>query len=103
MTHKTKNTIGLEPYILPSDNDEMRKFVTKFKVDMMENVIQSIKFAVENKMDIVEVFSFKNSPFVVTISKKEFDTNLEHIEKFYTDEEIFELLPIVKELRKSLK
>jgi len=103
MAHKTKTVIGLDSYILPSDNDEMRKFVTKFKVDMMENVVSNIKFAVENKIDVVEVFAFKNSPFVVTISKKEFDANLEHIEKFYTEEEIFELIPSVKELRKSLK
>lgn len=92
-----------EAYILPSSNDEMRCFVKKFKVDMMENVVESIKFAIENKLPMVEVFTFKNSPFVVTISKEEFAANLEHIEKYYTDKEIFELIPRVQKIRQLLK
>jgi len=92
-----------ELYILPSPNDEMRAFVNKFRVDMMEHVVSSIKFAVENKLPIVEVFQFKNSPFVVTIAEKEFVPNLEHISKFYKDHQIFELCPRVEQLQKILK
>lgn len=92
-----------ELYVLPSPSEEMRTFVSKFKVDMMEHIVASIKFAVENKRDIVEVFQFSDSPFVVTISKKEFDSNLEHIEKFYTENQMFELCPRVEELREKLK
>ena len=92
-----------ELYILPSPNDEMRTFVNKFKVDMMEHVVSSIKFAVENKLPIVEVFQFKNSPFVVTINEHEFDTNLSHIGKYYKDHEIFELCQRVEQLREILK
>lgn len=92
-----------ETYILPSDNNEMRDFVKKFKLDMMENIVSNIKSAIENKLDIVEVFSFKKSPFVVTISQKEFDINLEHIEKFYKDNQIFESLPRVQKVRQLLK
>lgn len=92
-----------ELYVLPSPSEEMRTFVSKFKVDMMEHIVSSIKFAVENKRDIVEVFQFSNSPFVVTICKKEFESNLEHIEKFYTDNQMYELCPRVEELRNKLK
>ena len=92
-----------ELYILPTPNDEMRNFVNKFQVDMMEHVVSSIKFAVENKLPMVEVFQFKNSPFVVTIAEKEFIPNLEHIGKFYKDHEIFELCPRVEQLQKILK
>jgi hypothetical protein len=92
-----------ELYIIPSPNDEMRKFVNKFKVDMMEHVVESIKFAVENRLPIVEVFQFKNSPFVVTINEKEFDVNLTHISKYYKEHEIFELCPRVEQLREILK
>lgn len=92
-----------ELYILPSPNDEMRKFVDKFRIDMMEHVVSSINFAVENKMPIVEVFQFKNSPFVVTITEKEFIPNLEHINKFYVANEIFELCPRVEKLRQDLQ
>lgn len=92
-----------ELYVLPSPSEEMRTFVSKFKVDMMEHIVSSIKFAVENRRDIVEVFQFSNSPFVVTISKKEFESNLEHIEKFYTDNQMYELCSRVEELRNKLK
>jgi hypothetical protein len=92
-----------ESYILPSSTDEMREFVEKFKIDMMEHIISSIKFAVENKLPIVEVFQFTNSPFVVTISEKEFVLNLEHINKFYKDQQIFELCQRVEQLKNLLK
>lgn len=100
---KRGNIKDNELYVLPSPNDEMRTFVNKFKVDMMEHVVSSIKFAIENKLSIVEVFQFKNSPFVITIAEKEFDLNLEHIHKFYVDNEIYELCPKVEKLRKLLK
>ena len=81
----------------------MRDFVKKFKIDMMEHIITSIKFAVENKLPIVEVFQFKGSPFVVTISAKEFEPNLAHINQFYLDHQIYELCPRVEGLRELLK
>lgn len=91
-----------ELYILPSPNDEMRKFVNKFKVDMMEHVVSSIKFAVENHLPIVEVFQFKDSPFVVTINEKEFMPNLSHIRKYYMDHELYELCSKVEKLCETL-
>jgi hypothetical protein len=91
-----------ELYILPSPNEEMREFVSKFKVDMMEHVVSSIKFAVENKLSIVEVFQFKDSPFVVTINEKEFMPNLSHIRKYYMENELFELCPKVEKLCETL-
>lgn len=92
-----------ELYILPSPTDEMRNFVTKFKVDMMEHVVSSIKFAVENKLPIVEVFQFKDSPFVVTINEKEFMPNLSHIRKYYMENELYELCPKVEQLCEKLQ
>lgn len=92
-----------ELYILPSPNEEMRTFVSKFKVDMMEHVVSSIKFAVENKLPIVEVFQFKNSPFVVTINEREFEPNLSHIRQYYMEHEIYELCPRVEQLQEILK
>lgn len=100
---KKKAVIVNETYIIPSSNDEMRSFVKKFKVDMMENVVSSIKFAIENKLQIVEVFQFKNSPFVVTINENEFIPNLSHIRKYYSDNEMFELCPRIEKLLEILK
>jgi hypothetical protein len=92
-----------ETYVLPSPNEEMRSFVNKFKVDMMEHVVSSIKFAIENKLPIVEVFQFKNSPFVVTINENEFEVNLSHIKKYYMDNEMYELCPRITHLCELLK
>jgi hypothetical protein len=105
MVKKTNKTTMKENelYILPSPNDEMRKFVTKFKVDMMEHVVSSIKFAVENKLPIVEVFQFKDSPFVVTINEREFMPNLSHIRQYYMDNEMYELCSRVEKLCETLK
>ncbi len=95
---KKEKVIEQELYIVPSKNDEMKAFVNKFKVDMMERVVNSIKFAMDNKMDMVEIFTFKDSPFVVTMSDKEFKCNLEHIAKFYKEHEFYELFPRVEKL-----
>lgn len=92
-----------ELYIIPSPNDEMRLFVNKFKIDMMEHIVSSIKYAVENKLAIVEVFQFKNSPFIITIAEKEFDTNLNHIHKFCMENEVYELCPKIEQLQQILK
>jgi hypothetical protein len=102
MKKKNKN-IEAEGYILPSNNDEMRKFISKFKVDMMEKVVSSIKFAVENKLSLIEVFQFKGTPFVVTINKDEFMLNLSHIHQFYMNNEMYELCQRVEVLCETLK
>lgn len=103
MKNKPKPVIEPDSYILPSDNKKMRLFVQKFKVDMMENVISKIKFAVENRLPIIEAFQFKNSPFVVTINEQEFEPNLSHISKYYKDKEMYELCPRIEKLREILK
>lgn len=102
--HNSKtDTVENELYVLPSSSEEMTIFVGKFKIDMMEHVVNSIKFAVENKMDLVEVFQFKNSKFVVTIAEKEFESNLENINKYYVDKQMYELCSRVEQLRNILK
>lgn len=105
MVRKNKQTSmkDNELYVLPSPSEEMRLFVNKFKVDMMEHIISSIKFAIEHKLPIVEVFQFKNSPFVVTIAEREFEPNLEHINKFYMKNEMYELCSKIEVLRQLLK
>ena len=100
---KNKPTLDPELYILPSDNNKMREFVTKFKVDMMEHVVSNIKFAVENKLPIVEIFQFKDSPFVVTINEQEFEPNLSHIRQYYMNHEMYELCLRVEKLYNTLK
>lgn len=70
---------------------------------MMENVVSSIEYAIENKLPIIEVFQFKNSQFVVTISEKEFVSNLDNIFQCYMQGEVYELCPRVVKLQNILK
>ena len=70
---------------------------------MTQQVISSIEFAVKHNLPIIEIFQFKGSSFVVTLSTKEFDANLENIYNYYLETEQYELCKKVVELRTKLK
>ena len=89
-------------YVLPSDNKELQSFSQKFKFDMMEQVIGIIEFAVEHNLPIIEVFQFKNSDFVITLSEKDYLTNLDNIYSYYMEKEVYECCPRIVRLRKTL-
>ncbi len=98
------NTNGTPPlYVLPSDNKDLQSFSQKFKVDMMEQVVGIIEFAVENSLPLIEVFQFKNSDFVITLSEKDYLTNLENIYSYYMKNEKYEHCSRVVRLQKTLK
>lgn len=92
-----------DTYILPSSTDDMKTFVEKFKIDMMEHIVDSIELAVKNKLPIVELFQFKDSDYVITIATKEYDLNLEHIRNVYQSNNMSELCPRIEQLREILK
>lgn len=100
-----KNTTNPTPtvYVLPSDNKELQSFSQKFKVDMMEQVVGAIEFAVNNDLPLIEVFQFKNSDFVITLAEKDYLTNLENIYSFYMKNESYEYCTRVVKLRDKLK
>jgi hypothetical protein len=100
---KKENLKENSSYILPSDNDELKLFIEKYKVDMTEQVVASIQFAIEKKLPIIEVFQFKNSDFVITLSEKEFESNLDNIFDFYLEKENYELCTRVVKLREFIK
>lgn len=99
---KSQQDVENDPYILPSNNKELEQFIAKYKVDMTEQVVSSIEFAFKHNLSIIEIFQFKGSNFVVTISPQEFDTNLENIYNFYLREERYELCPRIVKLRQKL-
>jgi len=90
-------------YILPVTYGELEVFINKYKTDMLEQVVSSIQFAVEHKIPIIEVFQFKNSKFVITITEKEFKNNLDNIFNIYMKDENYELCSRVVKLQKCLK
>jgi len=100
---KTEEIQENVPYILPSNNEELKEFVSRNKVDVMEQVVGSIEHALKHGMASVEVFQFKNTPFVVTVSEPEFGTNIDNIYKYYVQDEIYELCPRIIRLQELLK
>lgn len=103
MTCKKKNVESvLKQYQLPSENKDLQKFIDSKRIDMMEQAVSSIEYALNNNLSMVELYQFKNSDFVVMISDKEFLVNLEHIYDYYINNEMYELCKRVVDLKKRL-
>ena len=99
-----KNTITLPPlYVLPSENKELQFFSRKFKVDMMEQIVKAIEFAVEHRLPFVEVFQFKNSDFVITLQKTDYLNNLNNIYNHFIEKEVYEYCPRIIALQNLIK
>lgn len=92
----------LKQYQLPSENNDLQSFIDTKRVDMMEQAISSIEYALDNNLPLVELYQFKDSEFVVMVSDKEFLTNLEHIYDYYIINEMYELCKRVVGLKKRL-
>jgi hypothetical protein len=99
---KTPVNTFCEAYVLPADNPSLRLFIDEFRVDMSEQIISSIDYAIKNKLPMVEVFQFKNSEFVITLSKENFKEHLDHIFNYYMDSENYELCSRVTKVRNEL-
>jgi hypothetical protein len=96
-------SVTYKPYLLPSEFSEMDKFIENNKTIMTEQVISSIEYALEKKLQVVEVFKFKKSNFVITMSYETFQQNLENVYNYYIEMEKYELCGRVKKLEDKLK
>ena len=95
-------TSSYKPLKLPSDDAELKVYLSKNKIKMMEQVLDSIEHSLSNDLDSIEVFSFKGSDFIVTLNRECFLENVENIYKFYVDEEKYELCNRVKRVNLKL-
>lgn len=99
-----KNTTDLPAlYVLPSNNKDLQYFSQKFKVDMMEQVVEVIEFAIKNNLPLIEVFQFKNSDFVITLQEKDYLTNLNNIYKYCMQNEVYEQCSKIVKLQQFLE
>ena len=101
MAKKILNVI-YKSYLLPSDFSEMNSFIEKNKTTMTEQVVSSIEYAIEKKLEIVEVFRFKKSNFVITLSYETFRQNLQNVYDYYISTEKYELCARVKKIEDKL-
>lgn len=97
-----KSSVTYKPYQLPSDFSEMEIFIEKNKIIMTEQVVTSIAYALEKNLEIVEVFKFKKSNFVITLSHETFKQNLENVYNYYIATENYELCARLKEVESKL-
>lgn len=99
---KKSLSITYESYLLPSDFSEMDTFIENNKTIMTEQVVSSIEYAIEKNLEIVEVFRFKKSDFVITLSHETFKKNLENVYNYYISTEKYELCTRIKKIEEKL-
>jgi hypothetical protein len=88
----------VKPSVLPSDFQELDTYIFRNRQQLMEQVVSAIEFALEKNLPVVEVFGFKNSDFVVALSRNEFRDNINHIYTSYIQNEWYELCPRIKKV-----
>ena len=91
-----------EPYTLPSNFNEMESHIIKHKLPLMEQVLDSINYALTKKLQFVEVFKFNESGFIITLSADKFKENIANIYDFYIKSEQYELCSRIKKIEKKL-
>jgi hypothetical protein len=105
MTRK-KNTKSIVdenvPMILPSDNEIMKAYIQKNKIQLTEKTLSSIEYAVNNKLPFVEIFGFKNSDFIIAVSENDYLENVNNIYSFYLETENYELCSRIVKLKTLL-
>lgn len=87
---------------LPSNYDEMEKYIVNNKTKLTEQVVSSIEYAIKNNLPSVEVFKFKNTDFVIVLNDDMFEDNIENIFQYYLQTEQYELCDKVCKLQKLL-
>lgn len=100
---KSSNTNSYKVIELPSNNDEMEKFLDDNRVKINEKIVNSIDHALKKRLAAIEMFRFKNSNFIVLINRKDFKENLENIFNFSLDNENFEICGRAKKVMEKIE
>ena len=87
---------------LPSDYCQMESLIKINKIKLMEQVVSSICYAVENNLNAIEVFNFKDSDFIVVLDRNSFESNLNTIYNYYISSEVYEHCGRVLNIKQQL-
>ena len=87
---------------LPSDYCQMESLIKINKIKLMEQVVSSICYAVENNLNAIEVFNFKDSDFIVVLDRNSFESNLNTIYNYYISSEVYERCGRVLNIKQQL-
>jgi hypothetical protein len=92
----------ISKFELPSDNDKLEDFIKKNKNKMVLHSIKMLEYAVRTNLEFVEIFRFKNSNFIVTISKEEYKENVEFIFEQLLKDENYEFCDFTIKLKDKI-
>lgn len=90
-------------YTLPSKNDVLRNYLVRNKTLLQEKIVSAIEYALLHNLNVVDIFDFENTDFIISIYPKDFNTNLEYIFKSYIQSENYELCTRIVRLQNVIK
>ncbi len=73
---------GYEVIELPATNEEMERYLDIHRKEINFRMLNNIEYAIRHRMSAVEIFSFKNSNFVVLMNRRDFKENIQNILDF---------------------
>jgi hypothetical protein len=99
---KSKSKNKYEVIELPASNAEMEKYLEIHRKEINRRVVENIDYGIKMRLSAVEIFSFKNSNFVVLMNRKDFKENLQNIIDFSLKNQDFDVCKKAKMVLQKL-
>ena len=92
------NTTLIE--IVYNDSSDLKKLALKeeFRAFVIEDSFKTIKNAIENNLEKVELFNIFNLSLVIELKKSNYKKALENVTKYYIKDEDYETCNLIKKL-----
>jgi|TARA_R110000822_G_scaffold74910_2_gene179958 hypothetical protein len=106
MKEKIKK-INCKPTLLEivyNDSEDLKKLATReeFKQFIIEDSLKTIKNAIENNLDKVELFNIFNLSLVIELEKSNYKSVLDKITEYHIKEENYEICNSIKKLQDEI-
>tara|TARA_R110000787_G_scaffold77563_4_gene170345 strand:- start:1130 stop:1450 length:321 start_codon:yes stop_codon:yes gene_type:complete len=106
MEEKIKKT-NYKPTLLEivyNDSEDLKKLATReeFRQFIIEDSLKTIKNAIENNLDKVELFNIFNLSLVIELEKSNYKSVLDKITEYYVKEENYEMCNSIKKLQDEI-
>jgi hypothetical protein len=101
---KLKKEIPTMLEILYNNDEDLKTLATteEFREFILKDSLKSIKKAIENDLDKVELFNIFNLSLIVELEKSNYKNALENISKHYVEDEEYEVCSSIKKIIKSI-
>ena len=80
----------------------MEKYLEIHRKEINRRVVENIDYGIKMRLNAVEIFSFKNSNFVVLMNRKDFKENLQNIIDFSLKNQDFDVCKKAKMVMQKL-